>query len=127
LKIGRKINIIDNKKAGAVSITPNAGVGSMFGNTYSAVTEKDRYWVTDVNGDSFEYQGTTLSIGARLEYERKRWGIFVDTEVTRGQVKTGFLDGTADCTMYQIPTTIGLTFKISGKEVKNIFKKKSRK
>ncbi len=122
--IGRKINIIDKKKAGTLSITPNVQAGIMIGNTYSAVQVKDGYWDSDSNGDNFKYQGTTMSAGARLEYERKRWTVFLDSKFTQANVKTGFLDGKAIYKVNYIPTTFGVSFKFTDAEIKALKKKK---
>lgn len=121
--LGVKLNLTKPSRKTQLTLTPYVQGGIMVGNTYTAVMQKDNYWESDSNQQHFKYQGTTVTAGAKLEYGGKRWGVFLDSKITRADVKTDFLDGTAKYKMTYIPTTLGVTIKFNNTEAKNAIKK----
>lgn len=110
---GRKIDLIKNKKFGTLSYTPSVQVGLMIGSGYSAFTKEGEYWESDAKSQNISVKGMSFTAGQRLEYERKRMGVFVDQKFTSTKITQDFLDGTAKYRLQFMPVTFGISVKIN--------------
>lgn len=110
---GRKIKLVGNDKKGTLSYTPSAYVGLMIGSGYSSYLKEGEYWEYDSKAQKIEVKGGSFSVGHRLEYERKRMGLFLDQKYTASKMTQDFLDGKAKYNLNFSPITFGISVKIN--------------
>ena len=91
---GRKINLMDSKKAGQINYVVRVDVGLTTGEARSIYVKPGEYWVDHREKPSV--QGVNGSLGHRLEYTKGRFGAFIEQKYTKADIKHEFFDGTAE-------------------------------
>ena len=111
---GRKFKIFDTQKAGKLTYVVRADVGLQTGAARTIIIDKtnpnNMTWVQKY--DDFGIQGYNADVGHRLEYQRGRFGLFVDQKMVFSKIETGFMEGTASYNMQYTPTTFGVSFDL---------------
>lgn len=108
---GRKFKIFDTKKAGKLTYVVRADVGIQTGAARTIIIDKTNPQNVTWNEhtDDFGVQGYNADIGHRIEYQRGRFGIFVDQKMVFSKIEHGFMEGTASYTTQYTPTTFGVS------------------
>lgn len=125
---GRKFQIFDTQKAGKLTYVVRADVGVQTGAARTIIIDKtnpnNMTWVEKY--DDFGIQGYNADVGHRIEYQRGRYGLFVDQKVVFSKIEHGFMEGTAAYNMQYTPTTFGISIDLVTLGKKKAAKLKAR-
>ena len=115
LGYGREIDLIKSKGVPVVKFTPAVMAGVYVGILNSSYTKKGQGWEWDkYESDKVKIMGESITASGRLEVndKRDRIGVFVEGKYSMGQMKYGFLDGTAEHKQNYKSITFGVEAKI---------------
>lgn len=116
---GRKFVIMDSKRAGQLTYTPQVYAGLSSGMPTAVYVKEGEYWDFDHSGDKHQLQGMNAAVGHSLEYKYGKVAVFAAQKLTVSHLKQDFFDGTAEFNMmYVNPLTVGVTvdlFKLKKK------------
>jgi len=112
LGYGRRINILNSEKYGSLSYIPSVHAGITTGQHLDVYLKEGKYWEYDDYKDKNRIQGPNLSLGNRIQYDYKKFSVFVENKMTVSHLQHQFLDGTAKYNMKYISTTFGIGFKL---------------
>ena len=111
---GRKFQVFDTKKAGKLTYIVRADVGVQTGAARTIIIDKtdsgNHSWVEHF--DKWGVQGYNADVGHRVEYQRGRFGLFVDQKMVFSKIEHGFMEGTASYNMQYTPTTFGVSIDL---------------
>ena len=107
---GRRITLVENKSEKVVMV-PHIAVGISTGKTQSSYTDSQGNRQDYESGG--EVQGVNVTVGNRLQYERKRLSFFMDESLTASKLRHPFLDGSAVYDMRYLTNTIGISFQLN--------------
>jgi hypothetical protein len=114
---GRMIEIFVAPRFGRLTFIPRLDVGINTGLARSVHIVRGERW--DDYYDNLGVQGYNASAGARLEYQKGKVSMFVDSKVIYSRMNHGFFDGTIKYDLVSTPITFGLGIDVfSGKKKK---------
>ena len=114
---GRMIKIFEAPRFGRLTFIPRLDVGVNTGLARSVHIVRGERW--DDYYDRMGVQGHNASVGGRLEFQRGKVSMFVDSKVIYSKYKHGFFDGTINYDLVSTPVTFGLGIDVfSGKKKK---------
>jgi hypothetical protein len=107
---GRKIKLVDAPSFGRVTLIPRVDIGVNTGLARSVHIVPGERW--DDHYDKMGVQGYNASVGARLEYQKGRVSVFVDSKAIYSKMDHGFFDGNIKYDLVSTPVTFGLGIDI---------------
>ena len=107
---GRKIILMDKEKAGSLKYIVRVDGGVTVGGARSIYITPDRQWIE--NRDKLGVQGFNASVGQRLEYQKKKVGVFIEQKYTTSKLDHSFLDGKASYKLDYSTINFGVTVDI---------------
>lgn len=114
---GRMLEIYEAPKFGRITFMPRLDVGINTGLARSVHIVRGVRW--DDYRDRLGVQGYNASVGARLDYQRGKVSMFVDSKIIYSKMKHGFFDGSVEYNLVSAPITFGIGIDIfSGKAKK---------
>lgn len=116
---GRMISIFETPRFGRLTFIPRFDVGVNTGQARSVHIVRGERW-DDFNEGKMGLQGYNASLGARMEYQKGKFSMFVDSKVIYSKMEHGFFDGTVKYDLISTPITFGVGIDVfSGKKKKN--------
>ena len=115
LGYGRELDLIKSKGVPVVKFTPAVMAGVYVGILNSSYTKKGQGWEWDsYDSDKVKIMGESITASGRIEVNDRsdRIGVFVEGKYSMGQMKYGFLDGTAEHKQNYKSITFGVEAKI---------------
>ena len=114
---GRMIEIYETPHFGRLTFIPRLDAGVNTGLARSVHIVRGERW--DDYRDRLGVQGYNASLGARLEYQKGKVSLFVDSKVIYSKLNHGFFDGTVKYDLISTPVTFGIGVDVfSGKKKK---------
>ncbi len=114
---GRSMEIYETPRFGRITFVPRLDVGINTGLARSVHIVRGERW--DDYRDRLGVQGYNGSIGGRIEYQRGKVSMFVDSKIIYSKMKHGFFDGTIKYDLVSTPITFGIGIDIfKGKKKK---------
>lgn len=114
---GRMIEIFEAPRFGRLTFIPRFDVGVNTGLARSVHIVRGERW--DDHYDRMGVQGFNASLGGRLEYQKGKVSMFVDSKVIYSKMDHGFFDGTVNYDLVSTPVTFGVGIDVfSGKKKK---------
>ncbi len=121
LGYGKKMQIVNMRKWGELTFTPDIAVGVMIGQTRTAIREGTEYWMYSSFEDKLSIHGFSVALSNRIEWSFPKFRIFADARYHYAKIKHK-VDATGGEAHYNLPlvgTTVGIGINLwSGKKKK---------